>query len=701
MATRPAHLSGFPWVGAVLATALTSATAAALPLEALTCWFGAGTNRAALVVHWRAPENTAPTVPGMCTDRALAWGFRWNGTATAADLWQAVLADDPRLFALLSPDGRVLGVGFDLNHNARFGVRQGTNVLTPADFTHGMATVAEDAAECVASLEPGDLYWGGWTNARWRVWREAGTAGGLEQSPAPTQWQVVSNSLAAQALSDGAWLAFAVDKETTIRTPGIPAPAPRPTQPFARAVVAAQGPFGPSPYDDPVSLLGMPSQRFYDPLGAWSGGTTVRRVKLVEAAHHWAADQTNKLLTTLGSGSFILVEFDPPLTNHPANPYGVDLLVFGNAFYPSSGFVNDATDMNSLVLTGRSFDEPLKVSVSPGYTGRPGENPHEPDTWPWYRFDHGPFADTAFPTHAFEWDRAHGRWTEVPMDFTKPVNPVLADRLEGGGLTAAEAIELYDGSGGGTGFDLAESGFAAVRYVKVEGVSLAFAGGEVDAFAAARPVVLGESLVVAPENLAQGTGTLWFQCPAAPAANVVRLQFTQLDTVARVVARPLAGDYPAGARGELLTGLDIRVFPVNEGGAPAFVVDAVLPLGGSYSGGGNDLEVYERGATAWQRRAFAFDSFANAVRVTGLTTNAALAVVGLIPPRLTPVPDMPGRAFQFVPVADWTHILERSADLVSWHEVGRAIPGDNQPIVLTDPAPPPDHAFYRLQLIRP
>ncbi len=142
--------------------------------------------------------------------------------------------------------------------------------------------------------------------------------------------------------------------------------------PFATAVVAAQGPFGPSPYDDPASVLGMPSTNFYDPFGAWSGGTTVRRVKLVEAAYNLDATQTSKLITTLLSGSAIVVRFDQPIQHDPAHPYGIDLLVFGNAFYTSSGFVNGGTDMNTLMLAGGGLFEPMKVSVSPGYTGASG-----------------------------------------------------------------------------------------------------------------------------------------------------------------------------------------------------------------------------------------------------------------------------------------------------------------------------------------
>ena len=45
-------------------------------------WVGEGTNEAVMAVNW--------------ADTALAWGYRWNGTATVADMMAAIAAADPR-----------------------------------------------------------------------------------------------------------------------------------------------------------------------------------------------------------------------------------------------------------------------------------------------------------------------------------------------------------------------------------------------------------------------------------------------------------------------------------------------------------------------------------------------------------------------------------------------------------------------------
>ena len=247
--------------------------------------------------------------------------------------------------------------------------------------------------------------------------------------------------------------------------------------PYAVEVVDSGGPFGPGPYDDPESALGSPALDM-----VYMGGT-VATVKLVEPAFNYDSSG-NKSIVTLNSGSYITVKFDHQVIDDPNNPYGVDFLVFGNSFYTGRGWVTNYTNMNEYQLAGGGWFEDVTVSVS-----QDGQN--------WYTYENGPYGDNAFPTQAYAWNpdqaqstgeaQAAGEtntgWTDTVMDFTKPVDPSLADVLNGGGITAAEAIAMYDGSGGGTGFDLAESGLEWIQYIRVEG-----AGGEIDAFADVAPV---------------------------------------------------------------------------------------------------------------------------------------------------------------------------------------------------------------------
>jgi hypothetical protein len=240
--------------------------------------------------------------------------------------------------------------------------------------------------------------------------------------------------------------------------------------PYATEVVSYSGSFGYSPYDDPESVLGAPSTVFANSWGAAATGL----VKLVEPAYNVDPDG-NKLITTINSDEYIIVSFDHQVENDPGNPYGIDFLVFGNAFYVGNGSVSDDTDMNTYTLTGGIWAEEVTVSVS-----QDGET--------WYTFSEGPYADSAYPTNAYLWDSENAEWTDTLSDFTKPVDPTLT---VSSGDTAADIIAAYDGSGGGTGFDLDDLydlygvELDWIQYIKVEG-----SGGEIDAFAdvAAVPV---------------------------------------------------------------------------------------------------------------------------------------------------------------------------------------------------------------------
>jgi hypothetical protein len=236
--------------------------------------------------------------------------------------------------------------------------------------------------------------------------------------------------------------------------------------PFATELVSSSGLAGTSLYNDPYAVLGQPSAQFNN---RSASSPEIRRVKLVEPA--WNIGAANeKLITTLNTGQQVTVKFDHQVMDDPQNPYGVDFLVFGNAFFVgASGFVSDATNMNKYMLSssGSVFAENMKISVS-----QDGTN--------WYTYNNGPYGDSMFPTNGYLWDSANARWTDTESDYTKPVNPALK-AADFAAKSAAAAIAMYEGSAGGTGFDLAESGLPWIQYIKVEGVS-GFSGGEIDGF---------------------------------------------------------------------------------------------------------------------------------------------------------------------------------------------------------------------------
>jgi hypothetical protein len=201
----------------------------AVSFDDVQFWIGSGTNRAALVVEWSAPESlTNSTVPLPVADKTLVWGYRFNGTATGTQMLQAILEADPRLYVVASTTYGtfVEAIGYNLSGGVAAGLKDGasTNYFTDNFVTN--ATVDIDAA---TPLNPGDLYWGGYWGPNWETWTEAGDAGGLLTAPDRGtnafwtstdpdyyssgfhgQWELSQAGLDALSLTNGSWVGLSV-----------------------------------------------------------------------------------------------------------------------------------------------------------------------------------------------------------------------------------------------------------------------------------------------------------------------------------------------------------------------------------------------------------------------------------------------------------------------------------------------------------
>jgi hypothetical protein len=250
---------------------------------------------------------------------------------------------------------------------------------------------------------------------------------------------------------------------------------------FATTLAYAAGTFGPYPYNDPCAVLGEP--------GGYISGDSNKRFacSLVYGAFKTSWQDGKKMVVTLGPGSTIIVGFDHKVADDINNPYGIDFIVFGNtAFVKQGGYLSCNTDMGQVWLTNPVdvLYEPVVVSVA--------QNPNGP----WYSFSNGPYADAdLFPTNSFAWEGLHlggdgcANWGKE-LDPLKPVDPNLTwDDFNG--LSVPDAIALYNGSAGGTGFDMEwlspqdyqqlsidpQTGRRWIQYIKLSSA----ANGEVDA----------------------------------------------------------------------------------------------------------------------------------------------------------------------------------------------------------------------------
>jgi hypothetical protein len=189
----------------------------------------------------------------------------------------------------------------------------------------------------------------------------------------------------------------------------------------------------------------------------------------------------NTQLVSIGAGGSLTVQFSSPILNNPANAFGLDFSIFGNAgFIITNEFsLETFTWVGTPRTDGSLFGADAvstRVSVSADGVNFFQLNPAL-----------APLVDSLFPT-------------DGSGDFASIMNPALtASSFAGQDLDGIRA--LYNGSGGGRGFDIswAQDGFgqsvflSSVLFVRVDVLA---GNAEIDAFVAVpEPTALALALV--------------------------------------------------------------------------------------------------------------------------------------------------------------------------------------------------------------
>jgi len=164
----------------------------------------------------------------------------------------------------------------------------------------------------------------------------------------------------------------------------------------------------------------------------------------------------------------------------PVHPYGVDLIVYGNAFFT----IRSGTYTFYASPWTMRFSEPAQIWVSA-------------DTTEWFRAP-GVMADDLMPTQSVDINGA-------PSDYLRPVNPALyTNDWPDGTWSYTNTVLAYEGAGGGAGVDLSQLETAggaatslayciAVRFVDVSGTGRS---AEIDAVARVADVPEGAALAL-------------------------------------------------------------------------------------------------------------------------------------------------------------------------------------------------------------
>lgn len=222
--------------------------------------------------------------------------------------------------------------------------------------------------------------------------------------------------------------------------------------PWADRVVSFNTGTGGTPgYTDPGVALGSPERVTGEGFG-FTGSVTPFNTP-------FGTDE----IFSMGQGGWLTLAFDEPVTNDAANPYGIDLLVFGNAFFydaffaPVANLIGDDGGLIEVSTDGTSW------TIVPNTS-----------------------ADGLFPTLGFidETNPFGGAAGLIPTDFTRPVDPAF----NWVGSDLAQLVAGYNGSGGGTGVDIGALGLSSISYVRLS-LPQGFSGNiEIDALSDVSPI---------------------------------------------------------------------------------------------------------------------------------------------------------------------------------------------------------------------
>ena len=408
---------------AVLAAVLgTSASIRAdFTFDDIHYWVGEGTNRAAVVIDWNAGSETS-----------LAWGYRWNGNPLPAQVAIAAIArEDSRLAYGWSTTQ--LGTSVDA-----FGYDR-SDLAATFDFASGQAT----DSNALVGVYAGPFYWA----------QSPGVGNDFES----VVW-TYGDRVDLDLLSNGVWYACkrtnwrAWEDTTPLATP-LPAESPygwRIAESYLQEEEDQSYWWDGVYYSyivrrDPAAALGHPSLH----VSAY-GAIPDHPVTPGESA--WGDDQIVKLVAPDESDDdavgWVAVEFDHPVVDDPRNPFGLDFLVFSYRFVNVSGgyySTNDPSDVRpatDAMYAPRGIVEVSQDGATWFAVGMIGTNAFAPT------LSHVYAADNA-DTNLF----AGNLWWGAPADATRPVDPAV-ELSDFAGMTLAQMCALYDGSAGGTGFDI-------------------------------------------------------------------------------------------------------------------------------------------------------------------------------------------------------------------------------------------------------
>ena len=198
------------WLSLAVASLFVLNSSRAATFDDVQFWVGSGANQAAFVIDWNDGKSA----------ESLLWGYRWDGSATGLDMFQAVVNADSRLFAHLGTFAfgtSALGIGYDLNNSGGFAVSPSLSFDSGGLF---LAVGSANADDARFATDNADHYVEGWNTGFWEYHTKA-TAG--------DPWASSLIGAGDRLLSHGVWDGYSFNL-------GFAWPGPVRGEPFAAPV---------------------------------------------------------------------------------------------------------------------------------------------------------------------------------------------------------------------------------------------------------------------------------------------------------------------------------------------------------------------------------------------------------------------------------------------------------------------------------
>ncbi|MEM6313324.1 MAG: PEP-CTERM sorting domain-containing protein [Planctomycetota bacterium] len=221
---------------------------------------------------------------------------------------------------------------------------------------------------------------------------------------------------------------------------------------FANAIVDYDEGSNAGAFNDPTAALGEPTRTNAD--GA--------------AITPFAPPSSPDEIVSIGEGGSLTVSFADPIVDNPSSvQFGIDFLIFGNAFFTAPFPFPADPVINGVFAEGGNVEVSADGLTFFSVTGE---------------------ADGAFPTLGFsdvdplydiDFDGIDVPAGTVPTDFTRAVDPNLPTV----GQNLSTIVDGYNGSGGGAGFDFSSTGLPFIQFVRVTNPVGSTGTPEIDGFA--------------------------------------------------------------------------------------------------------------------------------------------------------------------------------------------------------------------------